>query len=225
MPPEQRGPGQWRAGSAQKPVHSGRRSSLQASVPSHGANPGDAEACGPSLKSASAVGRLHGDSHVPNRTGEIPPSGMTRGDTGNWPRRGMRHRRVPRRSRSQLLPAADWYCACVLSQPGCGNAARPDPWRGLRVTVISTPTCRASSGAGHAVARTSSRERDGTRFDQSSRDSGLPGMPAFSAARPSRGGGAWGRRPASSARSGRPRSCQRDDVRSKTSALPASPDG
>jgi hypothetical protein len=140
MPPEQRGPGQWRARSAQKPALSGWRSSRQASVPSYGANPRDADARGPSLKLSSVVGRLHGESHVPNRTGEIPPSGMTRGDTGNGPRRGMRHRRVPIRSRSQLLPAADWHCACVLSQPGCGNAARPDLWRGLRVTVISTPT-------------------------------------------------------------------------------------
>ncbi len=142
MPPEQRGPGQWRVRSAQKPAHSGRRSSLQASVPSHGANPGDVEECGPSLKSAFAVGRLHGDSHVPNRTGEIPPSGMKWGDAGNGPRRGMRHRRIPMRSRLQLLPAAHWHCACVLSRPQCGNSARWDPWRGLRVTVIPTPTWR-----------------------------------------------------------------------------------
>ena len=145
MPPEQRGPGQWRVRSAQKPAHSGRRSSLQASVPSHGANPEDVEECGPSLKSTLAVGRLHGDSHVPNRTGEIPPSGMKWGDAGNGPRRGMRHRRIPMRSRLQLLPAAHWHCACVLSRPQCGNPARWDPWRGLRATVISTPTSQGCS--------------------------------------------------------------------------------
>jgi hypothetical protein len=152
MPPEQRGPGQWRARSAQKPALSGWRSSRQASVPSYGANPRDADARGPSLKLSSVVGRLHGESHVPNRTGEIPPSGMTRGDTGNGPRRGMRHRRVPIRSRSQLLPAADWHCACVLSQPGCGSPARPDPWRGLRATVISTPTHSLVWGASPSAA-------------------------------------------------------------------------
>jgi hypothetical protein len=35
------------------------------------------------LKSPAAAGRLHGESHVPNRIGEIPPSGMKRGACGN----------------------------------------------------------------------------------------------------------------------------------------------
>ncbi len=104
----------------------------------------DDEGRGPSLKSSAAVGRLHGESHVPNRTGEIPPSGMTMGDAGNRPRRGMRHRRVPTRSRIPLLPAADRHCACVLSRPQCGNPARWDLWRGLWVTIISTPTDSSS---------------------------------------------------------------------------------
>src|SRR5712691_1816641 len=65
MPPEQRGPGQWRARSAQKPAHRGRRYSLQASVPSSGANPVVAKECEPSLKLPIAVGRLQRESCCP----------------------------------------------------------------------------------------------------------------------------------------------------------------
>ena len=35
------------------------------------------------LKPAGAMGRLHGESHVSNRIGEIPPSGMKRGACRN----------------------------------------------------------------------------------------------------------------------------------------------
>src|SRR5439155_13276366 len=38
---------------------------------------------------------------------------------------------------------------------GCGNAARPDLWRGLRAIVISTPT-RPSGGTSLARARAAS---------------------------------------------------------------------
>ena len=61
--------------------------------------------CAPSLNPSGVLGKAtRGYAFASNRTGEIPPSGMIVGDTGNGSRHGMRHRRVPTRGRQQRLP-------------------------------------------------------------------------------------------------------------------------